>query len=360
MQSTHLSPQTPARPDDGLTRLHGPSLHATLRRESVDLAYLLGAWASMAEAGTQDWPSMSFTSQDPRQLALIQNRVNALLGETPPLLPFSIHGIPYLRMNVPSVELPRHVRELTAGNTRIPWEHLGTKAECASFLQGVFDHGGWVHTGKCSGIGFNKKGGETLLEDLCRVFARVGVLPIVVYGEVASLKLKDQSEWKAFAKAIHSSLDERGAAVSKLASRVCSRPHYTEEEYTTVMALGKETNRTSRDIGEEMGIPRNTIRGWLIYGQSPPVVKRARIIEGFTPALGSPEVMNYVYRELGASSELARACGASCTMRDIDATLAAHPEQRELVYGNDEQIAALLMSDAKRVERLRYPSRDGH
>jgi hypothetical protein len=360
MHSPHLAPETPTYPDHDLARLRSPCLHATLRRESIDLAYLLGAWASMVETGTQDWASMSFTSQDPRQLALIQTRVNALLGETPPLLPFSIHGVPYLRMNVPSVELTPHVREVTAGNTRIPWEHLGTEAECASFLQGVFDHGGWVHTGKCSGIGFNKKGGETLLEDLCRVFARVGVLPIVVYGEVASLKLKDQSEWKAFAKAIHFSLDERGAAVSKLASRISSRPHYTEEEYETVMALGRTTSLNSREIGTQIGIPTNTVRGWLTYGQSPPVVKRARIIEGFTPALGSPEVVNYVYRALGASSKLARVCGASCTMRGIDQTLAAHPDQRELVYGNDERIAALLLSDEKRVERFRRPSREGH
>lgn len=286
---------------------------------------------------------MSFTSQDPRQLALIQTRVNALLGETPPLLPFSIHGISYLRINVPCAELTHHVREVTAGNTRIPWEHLGTEAECASFLLGVFDHGGWVHTGKSGGIGFNKKGGDALLEDLCRVFARVGVLPIVVYGEVASLKLKDQSEWKAFANVIHSSLDERREAVTKLTNRVCTRPHYTEEEYATVMALGKDSNRTSRDIGEEMGIPTNTVRGWLMYGQSPAVVKRAKIIEGFSASLGSPEVTNYVYRALGASSHLARVCGTSCTMKDIDNALAAHPEQPDSLYGNDERIAELLV-----------------
>jgi hypothetical protein len=313
----------------------------------VDLAYLLGAWASMAETVKQDWSSMSFTSQEPRQLALIQNRVNALLGMTPPLLPFSIHGIAYLRMNVPCSELTRHVREVTAGNTRIPWEHLGTEAECANFLQGLFDHGGWIYLGKSSGIGFNKKGGEALLEDLCRVFARVGVLPIVVYGDVPSLKLKDQSEWKAFAKAIHLSLDDRREAVNALASRKSTRPHYTEEEYSQVMALGKDTNRTSRQIGEEMGIPTNTVRGWLMYGQKPAVVKRANIVEGYATSLGSPEVMNYVYRTLGASSELARACGASCTMNEVTQALAAYSDQRHLLYGNDDRIAALITCSQK-------------
>lgn len=326
-----------------LTALRAPSLHATLRRENVDLAYLLGAWTSMTEIGGQDWLAMSFTSQDPRQLTLLQERVASLFGEAPSFQPFSIHGIPYLRLNVPSVELAQHVREITLGNTRIPWEHLGTEAECVSFLQGLFDHGGWVYTGKSGGIGFNKKDGADLLADLCRVFARAGILPIVVDGDVPSLKLKDQAEWKGFADRIEISMPDRREAVQKLLSRTSTRAHYTAEDYSSVMAFANSPTLTNREIGEATGIPLNTARGWLLYGQKPPAVKREEMIKGIEKTLGSPEVVNAVYRILGASSPLARECGAPDNFARVRNILANLPEAIEDLYGDDELIASALL-----------------
>lgn len=343
MQHTSQSPKQSVTETHDNWGLSTAPLHVTLRRENHDLAYLLGAWTSMTEIGGQDWLTISFTSQDPHQLALLQQRVHALFGETPSLHPFSIHGLPYLRLNVPSAELAFHVREITSGNTRIPWEHLGTEDECKSFLKGLFDHGGWVYTGKSGGIGFNKKGGDALLEDLCRVFARVGVLPIVVYGEVPSLKLKDIAEWRTFSEQVELSLDDRREAVRMLASRPTGRAHYTEEDYSTVMELASPKTLSFREVGEVTGIPINTVRGWMVYNQKPPAVKRAQIIESFTTTLGSPEIVNAVYRELGSSSLLARACGISCDPRTIKETVPRLVAEREALYGNDDLISAKLL-----------------
>ena len=339
-QESHLHP-TP--PNHELAQLRPYRLEATLRRENVDLAYLLGAWTSMTEMGGQDWLTMSFTSQDHRQLALIQQRISALFDKTPPFQPFSIHGLPYLRLNVPSSELAQHVREVTSGNTRVPWEHLGTEAECISFLQGIFDHGGWVFTGKSGAIGFNKKGGDELLQDLCRVFARVGIRPIVVYGEVSSLKLKDQKEWKGFFTRVPLSLPDRQEAVKSLAARTSTRSHYGDEEYASVMSFAEASGLTYREIGEATGIPLNTVRAWLLYGQKPPAVKRAQIIEEFGTALGDPEVVNFVYRVLGSSPEVARRCGRRCSLDTIQHTLAKAAVSQKDIYGSDDTIADLLM-----------------
>jgi hypothetical protein len=343
MQYTSQSSQQSVTETNVMEGLNTASLHVTLRRENHDLAYLLGAWTSMTEIGGRDWLTMSFTSQDPRQLELLQQRVHALFGETPTLHPFSIQGMPYLRLYVPSAELAFHVREVTSGNTRIPWEHLGTEDECRSFLKGLFDHGGWVYTGKNGGIGFNKKGGDALLEDLCRVFARVGVLPIVVYGEVPSLKLKDIAEWRTFSEQVEISLDDRREAVRALASRPTGRGHYTGEDYSTIMELASSKAYSCQEMGEMTGIPTNTVRGWTFYSQKPPAVKRAQIIEGFTTTLGSPEIVNAVYRELGASSHLARACGKSSDPRAIKETVSRLSEEREALYGNDDLISAKLL-----------------
>lgn len=326
-----------------LTQLRPSLLAPMLRRENVDLAYLLGAWTSMTEMGGQDWLAMSFTSQDPRQLALIQHRITSLFDQTPPFQQFSIHGVPYLRVNVPSPELAQHVREITAGNTRIPWEHLGTEAECVSFLQGIFDHGGWIYTGKCGGIGLNKKGGDELLQDLCRVFTRVGIRPIIVYGEVSSLKLKDQTEWKGFANKVPLSLPDRQEAIKTLAARKSTRSHYGDQEYESVMSFAGANGLTYREIGEATGIPLNTVRTWLLYGQKPPAVKRAEIIEDFRTTLGNPEVVNFVYRDLGASSPVARRYGARCSLDSIKQTLSTAAVSQRDIYGLDGAIMVLLM-----------------
>ena len=342
MQHLYQPPKQTVLSNHDLHRFHAPPLHAALRRESSDVAYLLGAWTSMTELGGQDWLAMSFTSQDHHQIGLLQQRIAAIFGEMPPLHPFTIHGKPYLRVNVPSAELASHVREVTSGNTRIPWEHLGTEGECKSFLRGVFDHGGWIYTGRSGGIGLNKKGGAELLEDLCRVFARVGILPIVVYGEVPSLKLKDISEWKAFAEHVELSLSDRREAVERLASRTSTKGHYTEEDYSAVMGLASFGTLSSREVGEATGIPTNTVRGWTVYGQKPPAVKRSGIIDGFSTRLGSPEVVHILYRELGASSHLARACGTSYTLRAIKEVLAPIPDAQEYLYGDDVRIQMAL------------------
>jgi hypothetical protein len=235
------------------------------------------------------------------------------------------------------------VREVTSGNTRIPWEHLGTEEECKSFLRGIFDHGGWVYTGRSGGIGFNKKGGEALLEDLCRVFARVEVFPIVVYGDVPSLKLKDQAEWRGFAERVELASAARREAVNALASRTSTRPHYSIDDYSNVIAFAKSSTLNSREVGEAMGIPTNTVRGWLVNGQQPPVVKRAQTIEGFTTTLGSPEVVNYVYRELGASSALARRCGHALDLRTAQRKSSFDQGDRARIYGDDTSLSTLLL-----------------
>lgn len=127
MQYTSQVPQHNLTETLDIQGLHTAPLHVTLRRENHALAYLLGAWTSMTEIGGQDWLTMSFTSQDPCQLELLQQRVHALFGAAPSLHPLCIHGMPYLRLYVPSAELAFHVREVTSGNTRVPWEHLGTE-----------------------------------------------------------------------------------------------------------------------------------------------------------------------------------------------------------------------------------------
>lgn len=351
MHHAQQSPQHTSPSNDELARLRPARLEAMLRRENVDLAYLLGAWTSMTEMRGQDWLAMSFTSQDHRQLALIQQRITALFDVTPSFQSFSIHGLPYLRVNVPSPELAQHVREVTSGNTRVPWEHLGTEAECVSFLQGIFDHGGWVYTGKCGGIGLNKKGGDELLQDLCRVFTRVGIRPIIVYGEVSSLKLKDLTEWKGFAKRVPLSLPDRQEGVKLLAARTSTRSYYGDEEYASVMSFAGASGLTYREIGEDTGIPMNTVRAWLLYGQKPPTVKRGEIIEDFRTTLGNPEVVNFVYRNLGASSPVARRCAERCSLDSIEKRLSTSAVSQKDIYGSDGAIVDLFMSGKRACAR---------
>ena len=56
-----------------LGTLRCPPFHATLRHESTDLAHLLGAWAAVTEIGREPDDRISYASQDPRQLAVVEN-----------------------------------------------------------------------------------------------------------------------------------------------------------------------------------------------------------------------------------------------------------------------------------------------
>lgn len=326
-----------------LGTLRCPPFHATLRHESTDLAYLLGAWAAVTEIGRKSDDRISYASQDPRQLALVEERLVRVAGKAPTHQEITIHGIDYQRITLHSEEVAHHFQRITADNSRVPWEHLGTERECINYLRGIFDHGGWIFTEASAGIGLNKRDGEYLLRDIGRVFAKVGILPLISDTNVPSLRLKERNEWMLFASKIGLSLPERQKAAQALADRPALKNHFGVEHYGAVLRCLETGSPSASAISEVTGVPANSVRDWIIRGQKPPVVKRKEIIDAYSETMANPDVVNFVYRRLGASSQLARECGARTSLQNVKDRALQESANFDRIYGDDSRLAEVLI-----------------
>ena len=326
-----------------LETLQSTPLHATLRRESTDLAYLLGAWAAFTGVGSTSDGRISYASKDHRQLALIEERFARVAGKAPTHQEIILNGAPYQRITLHCEEVAHHFQRMTANNSRVPWEHLGTEAERVHYLRGIFDHGGWIFTQISPGIGLNKQDGEHLLRDIGRVFVKIGIFPLVTDTNVPSLRLKERAEWVLFASKIGLSLPERQRDAQSLANRPSWKNCFGLEHYAAVQRCLKTGTTSAGAISEMTGVPANSVRDWIIRGQKPPVVKRKEIIDAFSERMADPDVIHFVYRHLGASSALARECGEKASLKAVIDL--AHQESGTIhrIYGDNARIAELLL-----------------
>lgn len=330
-------------PKIALGALQSPSLHATLRRESTDLAYLLGAWAAFTGVGSTSDDRISYASKDHRQLALIEERFARVTGKAPTHQEIILKGAPYQRITLHSEEVAQHFQRTTANNSHVPWEHLGTEAERIHYLRGIFDHGGWIFTQTSPGIGLNKQEGEHLLRDIGRVFVKIGIFPLVTDTNVPSLRLKERAEWVLFASKIGLSLPERQRDAQSLADRPAWKNYFGLEHYAAVQRCLETGTTSAGAISEITGVPANSVRDWIIRGQKPPVVKRKEIIDEYSQKMADPNVIHFVYRHLGASSQLARECGKRASLKAVKDV--AHQERGAIhrIYGDNARIAELLL-----------------
>jgi hypothetical protein len=85
------------------------------------------------------------------------------------------------------------------------------------------------------------------------------------------------------------------------------------------------------------------VRDWIIRGQKPPVVKRKEIIDAYSETMAKPEVVNFVYRHLGASSQLARECGMKTSIEQVQDSALQESASIERIYGDDLRLAELLL-----------------
>lgn len=339
---TPLAPLTPLAAPKDLGSLRNPSLDHVLRQENTSLAYLLGAWASLTEIGTQHSGRISYASKDAAQVKLLRNEILSILSSAPPALPVHIGGALYHRIELRHEELAKHIHTVTNNNNRIPWEHLGTHQECASFLRGVFDHGGWVFTGKSAGIGIGKKDGKDLLLDMTRVFVRLGLRPLILENHTTSLKLRETIEWSRFAEVVGTSLKSRKSDLRELCATPATRHHFTIEDFHGVVACLQSGIDAPSDIARMTNVPPNTVRDWLYRGQMPPVVKRQMAIDESTRDLPHADVITYIYRELGGSPSLARELAARLPLMIAKDRIDRSASNVSTIYGDDDKIRVAL------------------
>lgn len=310
-----------------------------LRRRNLDLAYLLGAFAAHTEVGTPTTTRLSFASRESGQLELLAQPISRLLGTTPSSFTTQIGLHSYQRMTICHDRLSQHFFEVTKSNSQVPWEHLGSRQEFASYLRGLFDHGGSFQLNSAPGITLNKVNGEALLSDVSRVFLRLGIYPLLLPGELCSLKLLERSDWSRFKTEIGASLQTASDRLDTLTRIPSKINYYTVEDYEAVMTLGKTGTLRPSAIAAGTNVPVNSVRDWLNRGWKPRCVTRYLALQQIDADMPNGEVINLVYRRFGGSSLCARACGSQVTPETATARLASLAARD---HGDDHAILSAL------------------
>lgn len=318
-----------------------------LRSASTDLAYVLGAWTAHTEVGTPRQRFLSFCSRRLHGFPPLIEALTVVSGEPPLMNPATIGEYSGRRIRCLCPLLSDHLHEITANNSRVPWEHLATPLEQQSYLRGLFDHGGWMSHGSSPGLGVNKTSGLHLLQDIGRVFFRLGIYPLVLGGELPSLRLRDRCDWVLFQEHIGFSALPDGRALRALCGREGSRRSYSVEEYQHVMRLHGQRQLSAQSISSATGVPQNTVRDWVERGQMPRVFRRFCELQATEDASPDPGVISLLFREYGASSELARRVSKRMGISKVLQALADCSAQSDAHLG-DEPLARLLLTPARR------------
>lgn len=316
-----------------------------LRSPSADLAYILGAWAAHTEVGTPPQRLLSFCARSAGTLAPLVAALTIVSGERPLINRASVGAYVGHRIRCLCPLLSDHLHDVTANNTRVPWEHLATRAEQQSYLRGLFDQAGWISRSSSPGLGLNKVSGLPLMEEIGRVFFRLGIYPLVLGGNLPSVRLRDRGDWVLFRREVGLSVAAERHKLDALCARDGRKRSYTVEEYQHVMHLHAQRRLSEHSIARATGVPANTVRDWAERGQVPRVVRRFSELQATEDASPDPAVISLLFREYGVSSELARRVAGRMALSDVQQALAGLPG-RAHAAARDRALAAILQAAA--------------
>ncbi len=289
-------------------------VEALLRQPSEDLAYILGAWAAHTEVGTPLQRHLSFCSRDRGQIRRVAQALARFCGE-----PVAVRRVDQpcdsFRVRHCCPSLSAHLHDVTRNNKRVPWEHLGSDSEMATFLRGLVDNAGWLTCGSSPGLGLSKVRGLALLEDISRVFLRLGIYPLLPSGTLPTLKLRERADWLMFRERVGFSGSEARAKLQRLCGMRAQKRSFTVEEYQLVMFLRLDRGLSPGSIAERTLIPRQTVRDWTERGQVPRVVVRYRALLDVDGKHPDAAAITSLFREKGMSPEEARARASQIHLR---------------------------------------------
>ena len=335
--------------DPGLEQLKLPerrnaAVRPLLRQPSEDLAYVIGAWAATSEVGSPEQRHLSFCSLEERALSPLGDVLSRVSGE--PSLPQAteLHGAPAFRIRLRCPVLSEHLYAVTAANTRVAWEHIGSRQEFVAFVRGVFDNGGWISHGSSPGFGINKVAGARLLEEIGQACFTLGLYPLISDGHLPSLKFRERSDWRELKDTVGFSRSADQTQLEQLCLLRSKKRSFSVEEYRSVVKLSEHGNLSPAAISGRTGVPANTVRDWIVRGQVPRMALRCTQLESARKSLGDLSVIPLLYRQFGASSDCARACAKLFTQEQIQSVLYARTAEVAEAFGRDHEIKRILAS----------------
>ncbi len=303
-------------PGGNLNLLISPSVQSqreikNARVEDREFAYILGAWCAHTEVGTPNQNRLTFCGVESDRVALVARCLEVYREKPLDVIPVQVVQSSCAMTRVLDRGLARHIHEVTANNTRVPWEHLITKEERRMFLRGIFDQAGWVSSGESAGIGFNKVLGYELLVDVARVSACFGMYPLLSNHHMAQFRFLDRNDWEIFRTSIGLSLARDERVLEMLCAKEFKINATSLQDYLAVMRASEDSTLSYSQLAALTGVPANSVRDWLKRGQVPRSARRYYSLQEATAGWPDPDSIGRLFRKEGLSSAEARRLAGS-------------------------------------------------
>ncbi len=280
------------------------------RIESTSFAYLLGAYCGSVHSGHSIYhfrPEVG-ELEVAKRIAEGFESVVASKAKITMSKKTSRGDQPLYEVNCLSLPMSRHMNTVSAGNTRVPWEHLGTESERIAFLRGVFDLNSSVGVKQAKTLSVQKTKGEFLIVELAHVLMRVGIVPRVTTGKKAFLQINEVRDLRAFAERIGLTDPIQQQRLESIGSREVTRATYSADTYRRAKNYWMTNPQsTNEQVAKAINVTYDTIRSWRDRGVVPKEILRANELN--TLLIGHEKQVDLIcvlYREGGLSSAQSR------------------------------------------------------
>jgi hypothetical protein len=295
------------------------------RTESAEFAYLLGVYASVVKSPRNELKPIS---RDRDAVIHFRDAVHKVFGEELEVKSSgSSKQVQLYECTLTSMKVLAYMRDITDGNTRVPWEHLLTESERRAYMQALLDFNSGVGSHKVKDRGVEKSypivrltfsERPALVDDVLVLCGRLGIYPdlktrdgvcrLIVGGRTDIGNLQDIG-FNANRKT--SELDD------KLRDTSYTQKEYGPKEYYIAKGMWQQ-GKTKRAISVRVDVPVSVVKDWKNRGTKPNRVKRYEAIAAIEGRreYPDPDVIGFLYRG-GASSNTACSIGKQRNIREV-------------------------------------------
>jgi len=279
---------------------------------SEGFAYLLGVYAATKHSPSGHPTAFRVSHRELQVIDRIRVAIVASFGDAPTVRKTGRgYDIFY-----GSRALAERLFEMSAGNTRIPWEHVATIGERAAFLRGFLEKAGSVSAtrGRHPMLTIRKRLAPDLLADLLTLSSYLGVLP--TFGE-DRLRIQTLGDLRRLLEHGCPAPGPRRHRLEKLVEAADFRSPDTDVDlYYQATGRGQPmTPPGAQKSGTEDVLPE-TRRSWR-RGKVPRKVRRLERIANLASSRPDPEVIGFLCRRLTLSPEAARAIASQRSFPEV-------------------------------------------
>lgn len=296
---------------------------------SQEFAYVMGVYATSVRKPTKE---LRATSRDRDAVEHFRKSAEQLLpqeekdkAKLKTKKHHTLNGLPQFKCRLHSTGLMAYMEEITKGNRRIPWEHLVEEDERRAYLQALLDFNSSIPKIKARSHKKTKKpvvlitfsNRPEMAEDTLILCKTLGVYPncVNLKGGVGRIIING-GDLEALQEVGFNAKRKAKLLKEQLSSAKHKVSEYGPEEYYKARELWRN-GKSREEIAEQLGISIGAIKDWRHRNTKPPRVRRFEAIQKLEKYHPNPDVVGFLFRELGADSSISRAIAKQSTLEEV-------------------------------------------